>query len=768
MEYEQNKAADLKPRSRCRWEVDGDENSRFLHRLINNRRVSNGILGLTEDGEWVSKPSLVKNKVYKFFKEKFKEDWKVRPKFDCLSPSVLSDAYALGLVERFLTHKIKAAVFNYGGDRAPGPDGFNFRFVKNFWDRLEGDFFRLFNQFYETGEIRKGCPSFFITLIHKVKDLGSLNDYRPITLVGIINKALSKVLANCLKKVLNHLISVSQYAFFKDRLILYGPLILNEIVSWVKKEKKKIFYLKVDSNKAYNIVNWSFLLSVMEQMSFLARWCKWILGTLSSSKRSYDCTFMGEWSDENLRKITRILRVFYIVFGLKINLNKSNLFGIGLSEAEVKRMVVVLKCKDGVLPFDHLGIRIGGNMNRVVNWDFLVNIFESRLSLWKSKAVSMAGRITLIKSVMESIPTYYFFILKVPDKILNHLEGLIRRFLWGGSTDNQKIHWVAWDRVGSPVAVGGFLGLSELRTCNHSLFSKWVWRFRCEHSALWRAVINALHNTKRCCESLPCNRSLTGIWKTLVGSVCKISVAGVKLNRLFKGEVGDGSTIKFWLDSWACEEPLKDRYPRLFKLEREKKCVVKERFEADNRKLGNACNWTRKSLSVDEIDEWNNLFHLLSPVVLTYNRNKWKWIGSSDGRFSVKSAKVFLRSGVDYSERFVFNWSKWVTKKCNVFMWRVSLDRLPTMVALKARKCTFESTICDLCGEADETIERVLCCCNLAVSIWYRIDIWCKVSCIYFFRLKTFSKLISMRAWTREAERSLKELCSWLVGVFGR
>ncbi|XP_035831953.1 uncharacterized protein LOC118480996 [Helianthus annuus] len=131
-----------------------------------------------------------------------------------------------------------------------------------------------------------GCGSSFIALIPKIKDPLGLKDYRPISLVGIINKVISKVLANRLKRVLNSIISHSQSAFIGGRFILDGPLIINEIHNWAKKVKKKVFFLKIDFEKAYDNVNWNFVVDILSQMGFPSRWCAWVRGIISSARAS--------------------------------------------------------------------------------------------------------------------------------------------------------------------------------------------------------------------------------------------------------------------------------------------------------------------------------------------------------------------------------------------------------------------------------------------------------------------------------------------------
>ncbi|XP_022019516.1 uncharacterized protein LOC110919556 [Helianthus annuus] len=144
-----------------------------------------------------------------------------------------------------------------------------------------------------------------------------------------------------------------------------------------------------------------------------------------------DALMMGSWSLENVRTVTRLLRVFNVCSGLKINLLKSNLFGLGVSNAEVEGMSEVLGCKTGTVPFVYLGIKVGANMNKVSNWDSVIEVVKNRLSKWKASALSIGGRYTLIKSVLESLPTYCFSLFKAPAKVLRDIEGMIKRFLWG-------------------------------------------------------------------------------------------------------------------------------------------------------------------------------------------------------------------------------------------------------------------------------------------------------------------------------------------------
>ncbi|GAU43105.1 hypothetical protein TSUD_373000 [Trifolium subterraneum] len=141
---------------------------------------------------------------------------------------------------------------------------------------MQNDIMRFMVEFHRNGKLAKGINSTFITLIPKVDSPHSLNDFRPISLVGSLYKILAKVLANRLRMVVGRVIFESQTAFVKDRQILDGILIANEAVDEARKTKKELLLFKVDFEKAYDSVDWGYLDAVMGKMSFPVLWRKWI------------------------------------------------------------------------------------------------------------------------------------------------------------------------------------------------------------------------------------------------------------------------------------------------------------------------------------------------------------------------------------------------------------------------------------------------------------------------------------------------------------
>lgn len=168
--------------------------------------------------------------------------------------------------------EVKRAVWDCGNKKAPGPDSFTFKFMKNYWEELKLDILAYVKHFEKWESFSNGCNSSFITLAAKVKDLLSLGDYRPIRLIGSLYKIIAKLLATRIRSALGECIGEIQTTFVEGRNILEGPLIVNEICLWGKKTNKKVLLFKVDFNKAFDSVNWNFLDYMMQQINFGIKW----------------------------------------------------------------------------------------------------------------------------------------------------------------------------------------------------------------------------------------------------------------------------------------------------------------------------------------------------------------------------------------------------------------------------------------------------------------------------------------------------------------
>ena len=128
----------------------------------------------------------------------------------------------------------------------------------------------------------------FLVLIPKKGSVKDLKDLRLISLVGGLYKILAKVLAIRLKKVVGKVVSTSQNAFVEGHQILDATLIANEAVDSIIRSKGNGNGLpcKLDIKKAYDHINWDFILKVVQRMGFERKWMRWINRCISTTSFS--------------------------------------------------------------------------------------------------------------------------------------------------------------------------------------------------------------------------------------------------------------------------------------------------------------------------------------------------------------------------------------------------------------------------------------------------------------------------------------------------
>jgi hypothetical protein len=210
----------------------------------------------------------IKGFVNDFFAKFFSERWDHRPNLNGIQFQSLSTKDNILLTAPFTVEEVKAVIWSSDGNRSPGPDGFNFKFLKVCWDIIKDDVMSFLFEFHGSAILPKAFTTSFLAIIPKKDHPQALSDYRPICLVSSMYKVLSKILAGRLKKVLDKIILKVQSAFLPNRQILDGVLVVNELLDLAKRRKDKCLFFKVDFERAYDTVNWKFLDYMMGRMGF--------------------------------------------------------------------------------------------------------------------------------------------------------------------------------------------------------------------------------------------------------------------------------------------------------------------------------------------------------------------------------------------------------------------------------------------------------------------------------------------------------------------
>lgn len=94
-----------------------------------------------------------------------------------------------------------------------------------------------------------------------------------------------------------------------------------------------------------------------------------------------DALFVGDWSRRNINCLVDLLDCFYCASGLRLNLQKSNLYGVGVDFLEVKDLIAATRCRAEKFPFFYLGLPVGVNMGKIKGWNPIVERFKKTFQL---------------------------------------------------------------------------------------------------------------------------------------------------------------------------------------------------------------------------------------------------------------------------------------------------------------------------------------------------------------------------------------------------
>nr|GEU75893.1 RNA-directed DNA polymerase, eukaryota [Tanacetum cinerariifolium] len=678
-QIEKAETLEVAQKAKIKWAIKGDENSKYYHGILNKKIGRLTIRGVLAEGKWLESPYDVKNELYVHFKnrfEKYKQEG-IRLNIEFLNRiSVDQNEFLEGEVSN---EEVKKAVWDCGVDKAPGPDGFTFGFYQKNWNLIESDVVKAVQW--------------------------------PISLIGSMYKIVAKILANRLVTVLGDLVNEIQYTFVADRQILDGPFVLNEVVQWCKNRKKQTMVFKVDFEKAYDSVRWEFVDDVLKKFGFGEKWCLWIRSCLQSlrglvlvngSPTQEFQFFKGLKQGDPLSPFLFILVMesLHISFqrvvdaglfrgikvgsasGLHINMNKSKTLGISVDNNLVEQAVAKIGCMVLKTPFKYIGSKVGVTMSRIQSWSDVIEGMEGRLSRWKLKTLSIGGRFTLLKSVLDAIHIYHMSMFKVPMQVLQKLESIRARFFNGAEVNSRKPSWVRWKNVLASKNIGG-LGVSSLYALNRALMFKWVWRFLSQKTSLWARVITALHGERGKIGKV-IKSSYPSIWLNIVQEVEVLKRHGIDLMSFITPTLGNGLDTAFWDVPWRGDLSFKELAPRVYALEHMKGISVAAKLTKD----------------------------------------RWTWNLDGACEFSVASV---MRTIDDYFytlDNTKTRWVKEVPIKINIRAWKVKNDCFPTKFNMSRRGIELESILCPLCNSSAEASRHLFFSCQFVRDIMKKITRW--------------------------------------------
>ncbi|GJX36031.1 RNA-directed DNA polymerase, eukaryota, reverse transcriptase zinc-binding domain protein [Tanacetum coccineum] len=411
--------------------------------------------------------------------------------------------------------------------------------------------------------------------------------------------------------------------------------------------------------------------------------------------------------------IKRTLEEFSGISGLKPNMQKSTVFFGGMNVMEQNNILKIIPFFVGKFPMKYLGVPLIKIQLNVSECKPLVEKVEKKILDWKNRALTYAGRLQLIASVLSSMQMYWALVFLIPKTVINEINKLLKRFLWCQGELIKGKAKVLWDSICKPKDQGG-LGLKDLHKWNETLLLKLLWNVAAKKDTLWVKWINVEKQKGRNLWDMQIDSNSSLTWKTFLGTRDKIR------DHIWV-EIGNGKSTSVWYDNCHSMGPLCSVVTKrdVYDARMTDKCTVEEAIARGS--------WIWPSDWVDKFPMLKtyrvpNLKELKSDVT------KWKENNERLVDFSIKQAwkdrnaegmRVNWKDMVcDSHDHLFFNcryseiiWKKMQTKLCRKFSmnWQTVIVEMSQLKGSKNIWCIVSKLVCGAIELGECKGERVQC-----------------------------------------------------------
>lgn len=226
-----------------------------------------------------------------------------------------------------------------------------------------------------------------------------------------------------------------------------------------------------------------------------------------------DMLIFSNGTIRSLRNMRKLLQQYEEASGQQVNMQKSSLFvSKQISGRQRGQIQQILGCHIKNFPFTYLGAPLHKGRSKAEYFERPLQIISNKLEGWKAKFMSFAGKITLIKSVLASIPIHTLSSMAVPKSVTQKIENIIKAFLWS-QHGQKRLHWVAWEEICTPYSEGG-LGIRSLQDTVFGLQGKLAWKVY-EGKSLWARLLRQKYGTNYTTGVYKRNQSSSTLWRHL-------------------------------------------------------------------------------------------------------------------------------------------------------------------------------------------------------------------------------------------------------------
>ncbi|GLU03679.1 hypothetical protein SLE2022_208660 [Rubroshorea leprosula] len=370
-------------------------------------------------------------------------------------------------------------------------------------------------------------------------------------------------------------------------------------------------------------------------------------------------------------------------------------------------------------PGRYLGFPALVDRSRTATFASLKSKFWKRIGEWREQPLSRAGREILIKSVLQSLPTYIMGLFLLPTRLCTDLERIMNRYWWGGGEEEHKIHWLEWRRMAIPKKDGG-LGFRAMHEFNIAMLGKQGWRLLTNPDSLAARLMKAKYYPRTDFLHAQVKPTCSLTWRSIWNSMDLLKQGCRKL-------IGNGLNTEIWGDPWL---PGNSQ----FHVQTPKPTGCELRYVSDL--IEEESHKWKEDLILHTFSAHEAQLILSLPLSWTRMDDNWTWNFTRHEKYAVRSGyhkAMEMRGNRDSPSSSSSNfrgrqlWSMEVPKKVSLLMWSAYRNILPTKDNLHHRHVNVDLQ-CPMCGNEKESVLHCLLYCEIARAVWMGSPLGIRVS----------------------------------------
>jgi len=475
-------------------------------------------------------------------------------------------------------------------------------------------------------------------------------------------------------------------------------------------------------------------LLVMEALSRLIKSAKRD-GTIRGLKISEECylthllfvddvLILLDGSIRDTTSFNNILRLFAHATGMEVNKDKSTITMVGTSvnESFIAKQAFPYTTQALDRGLKYLGYWLKPTHQKIADWVWLVSKVEKKITCWYFRYLSRAGRLTLIKSVLEATPVFWMALAWIPRNILVKIQRLCNRYLWAGNEEKCIFAWIGWQKIALPKRWGGW-GLKDLASFAKALAAKMGWALLTSHS-LWTDI--AYHkyiwplNTIEWARLPNWNRvGISSIWKALLLPLIRNNIVW---------RIRNGHSARLGIDPWSgCGG--RHRLPQelVTYLNHRGIKAIAQIADHENSDIFHQAWITAAQLNLPQRWHitWKEYCSALteSHIRIVEGPDELIWQQAESGRYTPKEGykQIIIDRKPEVLDRWWHHiWKLSASPRSKLFTWCVLRNRLPTGENLMRRSIHGPSR-CVLCKSESESTEHLFMRCPITQQTWQNI-----------------------------------------------